>query len=199
MSDTSANNASELDFATLIARIRQGDQEAATLVVRHYEPIIRREVRLTLVDPRLSRLFDSIDVSQSVFASFFSRSNQGQYDLQDADQLVALLLRMARNKLATRCRDAKRRKRDIRRSSTMELSVAQQLISSEPDPSERLAQAEHLESIRNRLSPSILVLLDLRSQHLSWPAIARRIGGTAHARRVQLMRGLKAAKANWDL
>jgi len=189
---------SELDFATLIARVRQGDQDAAELLVRHYEPIIRREIRLSLVDPRLVRLFDSIDVSQSVFASFFSRSTQGQFDLEDANQLAALLLRMARNKLASRSRDAKRQKRDFRRMVALEQHAIECLVSAEPEPCDRLSEAEQIQCIRDQLSRENTELFELRSQGVAWPEIARRVGGMPQARRVQLMRALRAARTAID-
>jgi RNA polymerase sigma-70 factor (ECF subfamily) len=67
--------------------------------VRQYESAIRLEVRMRLGDTRLRRAFDSMDVCQSVLASFFVRA-AGQLDLNEAGQLVRLLVGMARNKLA---------------------------------------------------------------------------------------------------
>src|SRR6516165_1899580 len=61
-------------FQDLIRRIRAGDPEAAAELVRRYEPTIRRAVRVRLVDARLGALLDSLDVCQSVLASFFVRS-----------------------------------------------------------------------------------------------------------------------------
>lgn len=58
-------------FADLISRVRSGDQLAAAEIVRQYEPEIRREVRVRLHDPRLRRVLDSMDISQSVLGSFF--------------------------------------------------------------------------------------------------------------------------------
>ncbi len=89
-------------FAEFVRRIRAGDDTAAEELVRRYEPLIRREVRLRIEDDRLNRAFDSIDVSQSVLASFFVRAAVGQYDLDRPDQLTRLLVAMARNKLASR-------------------------------------------------------------------------------------------------
>src|SRR5262245_57970444 len=91
---------SELDFAVLLERIRTGDEDAAAELVRRYEPIIRRVIRYRLLNPRLSRLLDSEDICQSVLASFFARASGGQFDLNDCRQLLQLLLRMARNKVA---------------------------------------------------------------------------------------------------
>src|SRR5204862_4770208 len=91
-------------FADFIRRIRAGDGEAAAELVRRYEPLVRREVRLHLEDRRLARLFDADDVCQSVLARFFIRAAGGQYDLDQPDQLPRLLARMARNKLASAAR-----------------------------------------------------------------------------------------------
>ena len=56
-----------------IRRVRAGDEQAAAELVRRYEPLIRREVRFQLEDRRLCRVFDSMDICQSVLASFFVR------------------------------------------------------------------------------------------------------------------------------
>jgi hypothetical protein len=70
----------ETPFPELIERVRGGDGDAATELVQRYEPAIRRVVRLRLTDPRLRRAFDSMDVCQSVLASFWpwqTRSGAG--------------------------------------------------------------------------------------------------------------------------
>src|SRR5947207_2363367 len=102
-------------FPEWIRRIRAGDQQAAAELVRQNEPLIRREVRLHLEDRGLCRLFDSMDVCQSVLASFFVRTAAGQYDLQCPEQLVKLLVTMARNKLISEARRQRRQRRDHRR------------------------------------------------------------------------------------
>src|SRR5262247_599815 len=91
-------------FAEFVRRIRAGDGQAAAEMVRRYEPLIRREVRLRTEDRRLARVFDSMDVCQSVLASFFVRTAAGQYDLDRPEQLLQLLVTMARNKLVSAAR-----------------------------------------------------------------------------------------------
>src|SRR5438552_11547103 len=109
--------ADETTFADFVRRIREGDEQAASELVRKYEPLIRREVRLHLEDRRLYRLFDSMDVCQSVLGSFFLRAAAGQYDLERPEQLVRLLITMTRNKLASAARQHHRQRRDQRRMS----------------------------------------------------------------------------------
>src|SRR5947209_8199835 len=93
-------------FLELIVRVRSGDPEAAVELVRCYEPAVRRVVRLQLRDRRLRRVLDSMDVCQSVLASFFIRAAAGQFDLDHPGQLLRLLVIMARNKLATYARNS---------------------------------------------------------------------------------------------
>jgi RNA polymerase sigma-70 factor (ECF subfamily) len=106
-------------FADLLRRVRAGDQDAASELVRQFEPAIRRAIRIQLRDHRLRRLLDSMDICQSVMGSFFVRAAMGQYELRKAEDLLKLLATMARNKLATTARrqivlgDKKRKKGDI--------------------------------------------------------------------------------------
>ena len=88
---------SQESFEGLIARVRAGDEQAAAELVRRYEPAIRRAARVRLVDTRLNRLLDSMDICQSVMASFFVRTALGQFELETPDQLLKLLATMTRN------------------------------------------------------------------------------------------------------
>src|ERR1700728_587105 len=99
----------------LIARVRAGDEQAAVELVRHYEPAIRRAARVRLVDTRLNRLLDSMDICQSVMASFFVRAALGQFDLDTPDQLLRLLATMTRNKLIGQVKGQAAARRDFRR------------------------------------------------------------------------------------
>ncbi len=75
---------SEIGFADFMRRIRAGDEEAAFELVRRFEPLIRREVRLHLEDSRLSRSLDSVDVSQSVLAELLRSCRCGTIRLGPA-------------------------------------------------------------------------------------------------------------------
>jgi RNA polymerase sigma-70 factor (ECF subfamily) len=120
-------------FAGFLTRIRAGDAQAAEELVKRYEPAIRLAVRTRLTDPRLKRRFDSVDICQSVLASFFLRAATGQYDLNDPSELVALLVRMAQNKLAVQARFHRRQRRDVRQAAALD-SAAEQAAGAEPGP-----------------------------------------------------------------
>jgi RNA polymerase sigma factor (sigma-70 family) len=176
-------------FRDLIRRIRAGDQDAAGELVRRYEPTIRRAVRFRLTDARLGRVLESMDVCQSVLASFFVRAAAGQYELDQPEQLLRLLVTMARNKLASQARREQAERRDNRRASAA-AADPQELAAPDPSPSQQVASRELLVEVRRRLSPDERRLVELRGEGLEWAEIAARLGGNAVALRKQLSRAL---------
>src|SRR3954454_24985367 len=105
----------EPSFAEFLRRVRAGDDSAAAELVRRYEPALRLEIRLRMGDPKLRRLLDPADVCQSVLGSFFVRAALGQFDLDRPEQLMGLLITMARNKVALQARRQRTQRRDNRR------------------------------------------------------------------------------------
>ena len=94
-------------FAKFLRRIRAGDTEAVSEFIRKYEPEIRMEAKLRMRDPRLHRVIDSMDICQSVLASFFIKAASGGYDLETPERLLALLMTIARRKVAYHARRRK--------------------------------------------------------------------------------------------
>jgi RNA polymerase sigma-70 factor (ECF subfamily) len=178
-------------FAQFVERIRAGDEQAAAELVKRYEPLIRREVRMHLEDRRLSRLFDSMDICQSVLASFFVRTAAGQYDLEQPGQLVKLLVSMTRNKLASAARKQHRQRRDQRRAAADGGEALAQVAGAGPTPSQYVADQDLLQRFRQGLSDEERSLADLRAEGLGWADVAQRLGGTAQARRMQLTRAVE--------
>jgi RNA polymerase sigma factor (sigma-70 family) len=176
-------------FTDFLRRIRSGDARAAAELVRQYEPVVRLEVRMRLSDPRLGRVFDSMDVCQSVLASFFVRAAAGQFDLDEPRDLLKLLVAMARNKLAMRARHERRQRRDHRRVTTASADELEAAAAGR-SPSEVVAGRELLHEMRRRLTDEERRLADLRGQGRAWEEIAAELGGTAVARRKQLARAL---------
>src|SRR5262245_20666611 len=178
-------------FADFLRRIRRGDDQAAEELVRRYEPLIRREVRLRIEDERLNRAFDSMDVCQSVLASFFVRAATGEYDLEEPQHLVRLLVTMARNKLASKARMEHRQRRDNRRVAAADPDALDELADQQPSPSEILSHRELLERMRASLTDEEREIANLRGQGLAWEQVAERLGGSGQARRMQLTRGIE--------
>jgi RNA polymerase sigma-70 factor (ECF subfamily) len=181
----------ELTFSNLIQRVREGDELAATKLVQRYEAEIRREVRarLRFRDPRLRRSFDSMDIVQSVLQSFFVRVALGQYDLDEPSQLCALLMSMARNKLAEHVRFEHRERRDVRRVEEGIITELPQ-AADDPSPSRVIAGKDLLHEFRHRLTAEERELADLRAEGRTWAELAVKLGGTPEARRKQLSRAV---------
>lgn len=180
----------ETTFTAFIKRIRSGDEQATADLVKRYEPEIRREVRLRLRDPRLRRDFDSMDICQSVLASFFVRAALGQYELDRPEQLLRLLVTMARNKLIYQVRRQRRQRRDNR---LMDESGQEKLhtVASGASPSDVVAQREILQKVRERLNEEERKIADLRGQGREWAEVAAQLGGTPEGRRKQLARAIE--------
>jgi RNA polymerase sigma-70 factor (ECF subfamily) len=177
-------------FADFIRRIRAGDDQAARELVQRYEPVIRREVRLRLRDPRLYSRLDWTDICQSVMASFFLRAAASQYDLEQPDQLLRLLVVMTRHKLAKQARWHSADRRDYRRLEAGDPAYLDGRSVAAPSPSRLVAGRELLEEFRRRLSEDERLMADLRAQGCDWAEIANRLGGTPQARRKQLARAI---------
>src|SRR5207237_5168574 len=136
-------------FRDLIDRVRSGDDRAAEELVRRYEPTIRMAIRVRLDQSQLRRLFDSMDICQSVMANFFVRAASGQFELDRPEQLVKLLVTMARNKLINYVHHQQAGRRDYRRQGTVDTV---EVADSAPTPSQVTTYRELLEAVRNRLS-----------------------------------------------
>jgi RNA polymerase sigma-70 factor (ECF subfamily) len=191
------SNGDDLGFSEFLRRVRGGDERAAAELVARYGPAIHRAVRVRLRDPQLRRLIDSVDICQSVFASFFVRTALGQYDLESPDQLLKLLATIARNKLANHARRERADRRDqgrLDRGAAIEDCPA--TVSS---PSCQLAARELVEEARRRLSPEERALLERRTAGLGWAEIARDLGGTPDALRIRLARAVARIARQLDL
>jgi RNA polymerase sigma-70 factor (ECF subfamily) len=175
------------DFHDLIGRVRSGDEAAAVELVRRYEPFIRRAVRIRLGDTRLERAFDSMDVCQSVMASFFLRAALGQYELNAPEQLLRLLEAMARHKLADRVDQERAGCRDNRRVEEGSAET-REVAAGASSPSRQVAARELLEEVQRRLSADERQLVELRQQGMDWAAIAEQVGGSPDACRKRLAR-----------
>ena len=179
------------EYSEFIRRIRQGDEQAAEDLVRRYEAEIRLEVRswLRLRNPALRRVFDSMDICQSVLASFFARAAVGDFDLEEPPQLIRLLVGMARNKVAEQARHHQRQRRDVRRVGDLDLQAGT-IPSGHETPSRLASGRELLQKFRERLSDEERRIADLRAKGYDWASVAAELGGTADGRRKQLARAV---------
>lgn len=186
------------EFQSFLNRVRTGDPTAAEELVRLYEPVVRRAVRMHLVDSRMARLFDSMDFTQSVMASFFVRASGGQYELQDPNDLVRLLVSMAKNKLASSARKQLSQKRDGKRRD-VEDQVLDHAIDRADSPSLVVSMRELVDEAKRLLTSEEAAIVELRNRGKSWDEIAQELGGNAQARRMQLARAMDRVSASLGL
>jgi RNA polymerase sigma-70 factor (ECF subfamily) len=187
-------------FDELMSRVQAGDPDAAAELVRHYEPDIRLEirVRLRVQDGRVRRMLDSMDIAQSVLASFFAGVAVGRIAPRHPQQLLGLLVTMARNKLLSQVRHQRRQRRDARRGESFDAAVHDVAAGGE-SPSQIVANRELLGEFRKRLSVEERQLADLRGDGQPWTAVAAALGGTAEGRRKQLERAFTRILRELDL
>lgn len=188
----------EATFQELMQRVRNRDQAAATELVLRYERHIRRAVRFQLVDTRLRRVFDSMDVCQSVLATFFKRAAAGQYELEHADQLIHLLVRMACNKVAGQARKQHAKRRDVGRVEHAEF-LADEKAGPEREPGELVAQRELVARFRERLSEEEWRLVTERADGRGWAEIAKEMGGTPEGLRKRFTRAVERVEKQLNL
>jgi RNA polymerase sigma-70 factor (ECF subfamily) len=177
----------DTEFAELVRRVRAGDAAAAEEIVRDFESAVRVAVRTRLLDPALRRQFDSMDICQSVLASFFVRVAAGQYDLRHPAQLVALLTKMAHNKLAWHARHSLQQRRDVRRTPHS-MDATASVASGAASPVRQALGRELLEQVWQHMGEELREVASLRLNGKSWSEIAATVGGTSESRRKQYQR-----------
>jgi len=187
-------------FRDLIRRVRAGEQQAATELVRQYEPEIRRAIRMRLTDPRLNRVLDSMDVCQSVMSNFFVRVHAGQFDLERPEQLLRLLVTMAKNRLLDQARRQRASRRDSRRVETgADERLANLADKDQGTPSQIISEKELLQAVRKQLSDEERLLAEKRSLGMDWAEIAAELGSTPEALRKKLARAMDRVTAKLGL
>lgn len=180
----------DTSFADLLGRVRGGDSRAAADLIRQFEPELRRAVRVRLTDPRLRRLLDTVDICQSVMANFFVRAAVGEFDLNRPEQLLHLLVAMARNKILDKARRQTTRKRDQRRNEADPAIALDAVAARTPGPASIAEGRDLLAEVRRLLDDDERYLADQRALGREWPEIAAELGAQPDALRKKLSRAL---------
>ena len=165
------------EIGVFIARIRAGDEEAATELLRRYEAKVRLVVRRQL--PRLLRSkFDSLDFLQSVWGSFFHRVRTGPTDIEDEPNLVAFLAWAARNRVFDEYRRASSQKHDVRREEPLWAGSDRtvELVAPLETPSEVAQAHETFERLQDLVPEDRRQVLALKAEGYSCREIGERLG-----------------------
>ncbi|MBY0523976.1 MAG: sigma-70 family RNA polymerase sigma factor [Gemmataceae bacterium] len=106
--------------SSLLRRLRDGNQDAATQLYLRYADRLRILTRAEC-SPDLARRVDVDDIVQSVFSSFFRGVGQGYYEVPHGDELWKLFLVIALNKIRAKGAFHRAAKRDVRLTAGSEL------------------------------------------------------------------------------
>lgn len=152
----------EPDFKTLLIQVQEGNEDAALTLFEQYGPAVRTVVRRTL-QRRLRRRYDSEDLTQDVWASFFANPPSPN-KVERPEALFGLLARIARNKvLDVVRRETQTLRRNLAREKSLDGSAAwvlNQVPGVEPTPSTRAAFKEKWEKLSSRDRRILELLLD---------------------------------------
>jgi RNA polymerase sigma factor (sigma-70 family) len=130
---------------SLVARFREGDDDAATVLFERYGQRLYR-LAASRISTDLAARFDPDDVLQSVFRSFFRKAGDGTYDAPESGELWGLLALMTIHKVRRRSAHHRADKRSVRQTGPAEELV--QLANDDLGEAEaRLALQEFLSTL----------------------------------------------------
>lgn len=182
------------EFARLMERARAGSGDAAQELMGRYGPDVLRAVRRRL-HKRLRSKYDSADLAQEVWASFF-RGPLGRFHFATSTDLKRFLARMAGNKTADlfrahRC--IKRRREHALDSHTVRHEV-RDLAGDLSSPSQALRDEEQWQQVCGRQSERVQRILLLLRQGKTYQEIARDLGMADRSVRRWVLRVARAAR-----
>lgn len=95
------------------------DADELWSLVKQYEPHLRRIIRVQLNCAQARRVIDSIDICQSVYLVLWTRIEENGLHWENQQQLLGLLLGIARHKVLEHVRYHHPQRRDIRRTHSL--------------------------------------------------------------------------------
>jgi RNA polymerase sigma-70 factor, ECF subfamily len=101
--------------SSLIARIKDGSEEAAGVLYYRYASRLR-SLAMAKTGADLAGRVDADDIVQSAFASFFRGAKDGQYNAPSGEEIWNLLLVMTLNKVRAKAAYHRADKRDVRKT-----------------------------------------------------------------------------------
>lgn len=178
-------------FVELLARARQGDEQASAALAEHYEPQVRMVARARL-GAVLRPYLDSIDLVQSVHRSLMLGIRSNRFDIATPERLIALAVTIVRRKVARHWRRMRRQQRLDDSTSPQLADLVSSLSAS--DPAEIVALRDQTEQLFAQLNEDARRLIELRLEGYTTAEIARRLGCDAELLRVRLHRLRKRLK-----
>jgi RNA polymerase sigma-70 factor (ECF subfamily) len=167
-----------LQSRELVAQWRAGNQDAARQLFDRY---VDRLVALARrrIGSRLASRVDPEDVVQSVFRTVFGRLREGQFHIEEQDDLCKLLMRVTVHKVLRQVEYHGAAKRDAGLEAAQGEGPQErvlELLDREPPPETVVAFLDELEHFLTRLGPLERQVVELRLQGHSNEDVARQLG-----------------------
>ena len=172
------------EFDALMQRVRAGDQAAIAALLKTYEPEVRLMVRSRLPQA-LRQRFDSLDLAQSVWISLLIGEESGiQNEFASPRQFLGYVAGVTHNKILEKYRQHTRTKKyDLAREEPLDVRPGApgarrdlEPAAPEPTPSQQVQAVEVMERLAAGRSPAEALVLELRSQGLTFEEIGQRTG-----------------------
>lgn len=169
--------AEELSFDEVMSRLRAGENQAAARVFNQFAERLIALARSRL-DTFTRQKVDPEDVIQSVYRSFFKRHAEGQFNIQDWDNLWTLLAVIAARKCANRVNFFRAACRDARHELPLADGSASDWPGSatEPTPEEAVILTETIEQLMRGLDERNREILALALQGYTTAEISTKLG-----------------------
>ncbi|MFP6762704.1 MAG: protein kinase [Planctomycetaceae bacterium] len=172
----------------LLAAWRQGDENAAQVLVRRYMTRLTALARVRL-SRRIARRLDSEDIVMSAWRSFFSAAGRNQVEVPSDDDLWPLLVTMTIRKLSRQVA----RNSAARRSLSAETEIPAvsdwpEVVSRDPTPDDAALVADEIEVLMAGLSSMDRDILTRRLQGDHYAGIAKTAGCSERTVRRSLQR-----------
>lgn len=167
----------DLSFDEVMGRLRAGEDQAAAQVFNQFAERLIALARSRL-DKFTRQKVDPEEVIQSVYRSFFKRHAEGQFNVQDWDNLWTLLAVIAARKCANRVNFFRAACRDVRQEMPVADGSAADWPGSaaEPTPEEAAILTETIEELMRGLDKRNHEILTLALQGYTTAEISTKLG-----------------------
>jgi RNA polymerase sigma-70 factor (ECF subfamily) len=158
--------------------LRAGDEEAARQLFDRYAEQLVLLARKR-ISQRLASRIDAEDIVQSVFRTFFHRARQGQFHLEEPDDVCKLLARITAHKTFRQIAFHRRAKRNASQETGQgddAQDLLMKLMMADPSPEEAAAFLDQLQHFLAKLRDDERRILELRMEGYNNVEIAERLG-----------------------
>jgi RNA polymerase sigma-70 factor (ECF subfamily) len=167
-------------FQDLMARLRNGDQEAAALIFQRFAHRLVALARSRL-SPLLRAKIDPEDVLQTALRSFFRGQAEGRLEVESWDSLWSLLTVITLRKCGRRVEHFRAACRDVRREADVgraeeDSAASWEAVARDPTPAEAMVLAETVGELVRGLSDRDRRIVELSLQGEGIPEVAAEIG-----------------------